>query len=166
MLYFRTFFEFPLRMTLSLWGMNSVDLLMVLVVAAGVYTGRNDSIVAALIKAFGVVCTIFITFHYYVRFANFLRSAFLGRDAECEFFAFSLIFTIVFLVFILISKGWAIIIKIQALEPIDRWGSMLLSVARGYFLCGMIVFALILANHRYASPKARMSVSFLLMGES
>ena len=42
---------------------------------------------------------------------------------------------------------------------IDRFGSVVLSLIRSYFTCGLIFFVLLLTNHGYVSSKARQSIS-------
>lgn len=135
-----------------------VDLFMAIIVAAVICMGRKDGIVAEIIKLFGVFCTVFITLHYYVRLADFLRVQFFGKDAETEFFAFTLLAVTVFISFILISKGWSLILDIKSFAVVDRWGRLILSLIRSYFIGSLVFLALILSQHANATPLAQKSV--------
>jgi len=79
--------------------------------------GKKGGVVAEFVKLLGISCTIFITLHYYVRFADFLRVQFFGKDASTEFFAFSLLAILIFLIFVIITKGWALILKVNLYRP-------------------------------------------------
>ena len=140
-------------------GFNSVDILIVVIIASAIYIRRKDGIVAELFKLLGIFCTIFITLHYYARFADFLRVQFFGKEAATEFFAFCLLFSVFFLTFAFISGGWSLILKIKSFAIVDRWGNVVLSLVRGYFICSMIFLALILSGQDFFVSRARKSVS-------
>lgn len=145
---------------------NTVDILMALVVVAVITLGRKGGIVSGFIKLFGVFCTIFITVHYYARLAGFFRNQFLGKDGEAECFAFILLAILISLIFFFISKGWILILKIKSFEVVDRWGGLVLSLIRAYFICGLIFIALVLSNQAFLTSQASQSVSRFLFRES
>jgi uncharacterized membrane protein required for colicin V production len=135
---------------------------MAIVIAAMLCVGGRNGIVEGFIKLFGVFCSVFISLHYYVRFAHFLKVQFFGNTASTEFLAFCLLAIPIFLIFILISKGWALIIKLKMPVMIDRYGGVILGLAQSYFACGLVFFLLLLSRHNYAAPAARRSVSSTL----
>lgn len=143
----------------SVLGLNGIDLLMAVVVAISVYIRRNDGIVAELFKLFGVLCTVFITLHYYVRFANFLEDQFFGNEVNAEMFAFCLLSVLFFVAFALISNGWDLILRIKSFGWLDNWGNVALSMVRGYFICSMIFLALLLTGNEQVGTLAVKSVS-------
>jgi len=135
---------------------------MAVILASAVYIRRTDGIVAELFKLFGIFCTVFITLHYYERFADVLRVQFFGRKADTEFVAFSVLAVSVFLAFVFISSGWPIILRIKSVEIIDAWGNAALSLIRGYFICSMIFLALLMSNIGPFVSKAKSSVSSVM----
>lgn len=139
--------------------LNFVDLFLAIMIVAIIRSGARKGIIAEVFKLLGISCVIFVTLHYYARFANVLRVQFFGKEASTEFLAFSILGILVFVIFILISKWWVLVLKIKFPEKIDRYGGIVLSLMRSYFACGLIFFVLILAKHEYVSPGARQSVS-------
>ncbi len=138
---------------------NAIDLFMVATMAMIIRTGWRRGIISEFVKLTGTFCTIFITLHYYVRFADFLRYQFFGRDATTEFFAFSILAVLFFAVFVLISHGWVLILKLRAHPAVDHYGGAFFAFVRSYFTCGLIFFALILIGHESATPAAKRSIS-------
>jgi len=151
-----------MNMYAAAMNLNAVDVVMAVVMAAIICTGRRGGIVSELVKLFGIFCTIFITLHYYVHFADFLRVQFLGKDASTEFFAFCVLAISVFAIFILVTRGWVLIVRIKLKAAVDRWGGTILALIRSHFTCGLIFVALFLSGHNYATPKAQQSVSRLI----
>jgi len=152
-----------MNMPTSVLGLNGVDILMVAVIALAIYIRRKDGIVAELFKLFGIFCAIFITLHYYVRFADFLRVQFFGKEVATEFFAFCLLFSVIFLAFVFLSGGWSLILSIKSFAIVDHWGNVVLSLVRGYFICSMIFLALILSGQEFFVSGARKSISGALV---
>ena len=143
----------------SVLSINGVDILMVVVIALAVYIRRTDGIVAELFKTFGIFCTVFITLHYYTRFADLLRVQFFGKEVTVGLFAFCLLFSVIFLAFVFISGGWSLILRIKSLEIVDRWSHVILSLVRGYFISSMIFLALILTGQEFFVSRAQKSVT-------
>ncbi len=141
---------------------NAADLLMTVIIATIVRVGWRGRVMSEFVKLFGILCTIFITLHYYVRFANFLRVQFFGRDTSTEFFAFTLLAVFFSVVFIFLGRGWALLWKMKAHPRTDRYGGLIVSLARSYFTCGLIFFALVLSGHGFVMPTARGSLTSML----
>ena len=150
----------------SVMGLNGIDLLMAIIIASIVYIRRNDGVVAELVKTFGVFCMVFITLHYYARFADFLRAQFFGQEIKTEFFAFCLLFVTILLGFVFISSGWSLILRIKSFEVVDRWGNVVLSLVRGYYICSMIFLALILSGNDNLASKAKQSMSRVFLSSA
>jgi len=148
-----------MNISTAVFGINSVDFLMLAVIVLVVYIRRKDGIVAELFKTFGIFCAVFITLHYYARFADLLRAQFFGKEVAAEFFAFCLLFSVCFLAFVLISGGWSLILQIKSFEAVDRWGNRVLSLVRGYLICSIIFLALILSGKDFFVTRARKSAS-------
>lgn len=138
---------------------NWVDIFMAVLVAIIVFKGMRGGIVAELIKLFGVVCAIFVTLHYYSRFSEFLLVQFFGKDVSIEFFAFSFLAILIFVIFFFITKGWVMILRLKSYPVIDRWGGMILSLVRAYFVCGLMFLGLFLVEHSQVTPMAQRATS-------
>lgn len=143
----------------SIWGLNAVDLVMAIVIASVLVLGRKDGIITELFKLIGVLFSVFLTLHYYTRFADLLRAQYFEKDSSTEFLAFFLLAVPTLIATAFMSRGWAEILRIKTYEQIDRWGNVVLSLVRGYFLCGFLFLALFLSHHDLAMPTARASLS-------
>lgn len=143
-------------------NLNTMDFLMAVVMATIICIGVRSGIITEFLKLFGIFCTIFIALHYYERFADFLRVQFFGKDASTVFVAFSILAVLIFVIFTIVSRGWVLILKIKSYPAIDRYGGLFFSLVQSYFTCGLIFFALLLAKHDYATPKARQSMSSVI----
>jgi len=138
---------------------NVVDVFMVLFMGAMVYFKRSDGIVAELFKLIGVFSAVFITLHYYVRFASILRSNLFAKEIVTEIFAYCILAVAVLSVFAMIIRGWETILRIKSFEALDRWGNFILSLVRGYLICGLIYIGLLLTGSGYLEPQARQSLT-------
>ena len=143
-------------------GINIVDILMAMSVAAVIFIGRKEGIVAGIFKLFGIFCSTFVALHYYVRFADFLRVQFFNKDTETEFFAFCLLAIPLVAAFIVICNGWVLILKLKLFALIDRSGGIILALIRSYYVCGLLFFAIVLSGQNFAVPQARSAVSRIL----
>jgi uncharacterized membrane protein required for colicin V production len=139
--------------------MNVIDFLMIFVIAVTIRSGVRAGIVAEVFRLIGILCTIFVVLHYYVGFADVLRDQLFGEKIATEFLAFSILTIVLVVLFILISKGWVLVLKIDFHKRIDAYGGAVLSLVRSYFVCGLIFFALALAQHQNASPMVWQSAS-------
>ncbi|MCK5013045.1 MAG: CvpA family protein [Candidatus Omnitrophica bacterium] len=144
--------------------LNIIDIFMAFVIAGVISWGAREGIITEIFKLLGVFCAIFVTLHYYAGFADFLKVQFFGEDVSTELFALTVLGVLTFVTFILISKGWVLILKIKIHEKIDRYGGIVLSLVESYFACGLIFFALLLANYDYVLTKTRQSMSRNIFG--
>jgi uncharacterized membrane protein required for colicin V production len=140
-------------------NLNTADLLMAIVIVTIVCTGWRCGVIAEFVKLFGILCTTFIALHYYGFFANYLRVQFFGKNASTEFFAFSILAILFSVIFMLISRGWVLILKFKPHAVVNRYGGLFLASLRSYFTCGLIFFGLLLIGHSFATPQAQRSVS-------
>lgn len=138
---------------------NGIDLLMAIIIALAIYFRRRSGIVTDLFKLFGLYCTLLMTLHYYVRLAGFLRAQFFGEEVKAEFFAFCLLSIPIFLTFAFFSNGWSFILRIKSFEVVDRWGNLILTALRSYFICSMVFLALLINGHNYFVSRIKGSVS-------
>ena len=136
-----------------------VDLFLAMIMAVIICTGWRSGVIAEFVKLFGIFCTVFITLHYYERFADFLRVQFFGKDASTEFVAFCILAVLFAVMFLAISRGWTQILKLNFPAAVDRYGGLSLAIVRSYFTCGLVFFGLILLQHSFITPEAKRSVS-------
>ena len=156
------FLKFSINMYAAAISLNAIDIFMAVVIAAVIYISRKDGIIAGLFKLFGLWFVIFITFHYYAQFADFLRSKIFNKDTPVELLAFSLLAIPTAAIFIIICQGWVLILRLKAFAVIDRWGGLMLALVRSYFLCGLIFVAVILFRHDYTASRVRHSASWTM----
>jgi uncharacterized membrane protein required for colicin V production len=137
---------------------NLVDLLMVCIVARGVYIGKKNGFVTEFFKLLGIFFATIITLHYYVRFGNFL-SKLLVPVAIQEILAYGILAVFITLLFSFIREGWLTILKVQIHDLVDYWGGLFISLIRVYLLCGLTILALIISGQQQLALNAKLSLS-------
>lgn len=138
---------------------NLIDLFMAIIIAVVIHSGARKGISTEIFKLFGMFCAIFVALHYYARFADVLRVQFFGKDASTELTAIIILSVLIVVIFLLISRGWSLILKYEFHQKVDWYGGIIIALARSYFVCGLVFFILLLSNHKYISSEAWRSVS-------
>ncbi len=139
---------------------NVIDLIILCIIIRCIYIGRKKGIIAELFKLSGVVFATFVTLHYYTRFGRFLdKILFPGRVCVYETISFIVLIWLVVVVFYLFREGWCIILKISTHSEVDKWGGIIFSLVRSYFLCSLVVLLLIVSCNRYVIKTTKQSLS-------
>ena len=123
-------------------SINWVDLLIVGFSVRIIYIGIKNGFVTELFKLAGVVCAIFITFHYYIDLEKFLHSHVPLAESLLTILCFSVLLTIVLLLFKLIREGTMLIFKIQAHPLLDQWGGLAIALIRSLLVGSLILISL------------------------
>lgn len=138
---------------------NLVDFLMLGVIIRGCYVGARSGLLPEIFRLFSVICSTFIIVHYYPALSQFLREKLFFSERVYEFAAFIIWMGVTFLVFFLIREGWLLFFKTDSQSSFNKWAGCLLSLATSYFVCGLILLALVLLNHGYVYDRVKSSFS-------
>lgn len=126
-------------------NINWIDVLIVLCVCRVIYIGTKSGFVVELLKFIGLLFAVFVTFHYYSDLAKFLHNSITLSSVYLEILCFGFLLSVILFLFKLIREGMMIILKVQAHPILDKWGGLVISVLRGFFVASLIlVFSQIL----------------------
>ena len=140
--------------------MNWVDLVMVVLLALGINSGRKSDFFTELLIFLGVLVTGCFSLHFYVRFGKLLNDTVVLPPHSQELLAFIIISGVLVTLTLLAKGGWLVIIKINIIRHVDNWGALTFAILKSYFLCGLVLFALLISGYPSIERFARESFSF------
>jgi len=130
---------------------------MLIIIVRMVYVGMNSSLLVEFFALIGSLCAVFITLHYFIRFAKFLHETIFIPELINEIFAALLLWLSVHIIFKLIIAGWSLILKVEAHPIFDKWGGGILALGRSAFVCSLLFFFLIISGNEYVHKMVKRS---------
>jgi len=121
---------------------NWVDVLMVGILTIGILTGKKSDLFSELFILIGILFATCLSLHFYTRFGEVLSKNFFIPSGYKNILGFVILAGVTIGLFYLIRGGWLVIIKMQLNATVDRWGSLIFSFTKSYFLAGIVFFAL------------------------
>ena len=138
-------------------SINWIDLLIIGFSVRIIYIGIKTGFVTELFKLAGVLCAIFITFHYYTDLARFLHSHISVAESLLSVLCFGVLLTLVLLLFRLIREGTMLVFKIQAHPLLDQWGGLAVSILRSLLAGSLILISLQIFEIEYLQKNVKKS---------
>ena len=138
-------------------SINWIDLLIIGFAVRIVYIGIKNGFVTELFKLAGVLCAIFITFHYYINLAQFLHHHIAVAESALKVICFAFLLSIVLVLFKLIREGTMLIFKVQAHPLLDQWGGFATAILRSILISSLILVSLQIVEIEYLQKNARKS---------
>jgi len=142
---------------------NWVDIAIIVIFIRVCYVAYRSELPVELFKLAGIICAIYISLHYYTAIADFFRGRMGTKNMPLEFLDFiSFVFlaAIGILFFILLRVIFWRLVRIEAVSALNRWGSLLTGMIRGFFLVGILSFGLVISSVSYL----RDSVGYSYLG--
>ena len=139
-------------------SINWIDLLIIGFGVRIIYIGIKNGFVTELFKLAGVLCAIFITFHYYTGLAKLLHNHIPVSESLLVVSCFGVLLTLVLLLFKLIREGTMLIFKIQAHPLLDQWGGFVISILRSLLVGSLILISLQLFEIDYLQKNGKKSL--------
>lgn len=122
-----------------------VDLIILLIIGRCIYIGIKRGLSVEIFKLAGVLLAIFACLHYYsVLGALFSKPEIIPTDLG-NFVAFILIFVAFIFFSRLIRDMFLLLIKLQPVPFLDKWGGAFLGGVRSIFLSGIILLLFIIS---------------------
>jgi len=140
--------------------MNWVDIVMVVLLALGINSGRKSDFFTELLILLGVLFASCFSLHFYVRFGNILNEKLVLPPNSQELLAFIIISGVLLCLTLLAKGGWLVIIKVQINRHVDNWGALTFAILKSYFLCGLALFALLISGNPAYKSFAEESFSY------
>lgn len=143
-----------------------IDILMLLIIARGVYTGSKSGIILEGLKVIGVLCAIFIALHFYTRLGGMIKHNLSFLGPRHEILAFILLTTLPIFIFYLSGNGWRLIFKLEVHSLMDKWGGMVIALVGSYLMCGLVFLGLIVSHNAFIQQNAKHSLSQIVVKEA
>ena len=143
--------------------LNWVDIFVVILLIRIGYISLKTGFSVEIFKLLGTVCAIYLACHYYIR-AGSLLGSFTPLKAESwiEFLNFISFFILAFsgyFIFAIIRTIFNILIKMEAISLLNRWGAVGLGIARGGLFASLLFFTVSLSNISYLKNSLSNSLS-------
>jgi uncharacterized membrane protein required for colicin V production len=142
---------------------NWVDLAIIILFIRICYIAFRSELPVELFKLAGVICAIYISMHYYTGIADFFRQRIGMKEMPLEFLdfiSFAFLAIIGMISFLLLRVIFWRMVRIEAINALNKWGSLLIGIIRGFFLVGILSFALTISSVSYL----RDSVGYSYLG--
>jgi len=146
--------------------MNWVDLVMVVLLALGINSGRKSDFFTEMLIFLGVLFTSCFSLHFYVRFGKLLNDQLVLPPNSQELLAFIIISGVLVTLTLLAKGGWLVIIKFNINRQVDNWGALTFAVLKSYFLCGLVLFAFLISGNPSIEQSGRESFSFKVIAKA
>lgn len=144
---------------------NWIDIFVVILLIRITYISLKRGFPIELFKLLGTVCAIFLACHYYLRLGNFFNKfIFLGSEAAINFLNFLSFLALYFLgygLFVLVRLVFTILIRMEAISLLNRWGAFILGIGRWMLLVSIIFFSITVSNCTYFKQSLKNSISGL-----
>lgn len=142
---------------------NWVDIGVLLLFVRICITALKSGFPIELFKFIGTLCAIYLASHYYIvisdRIADWLA---LGKRLPLEFLDF-IVFSLVaiggYAIFVLLRSVFGKLLKMETISTLNKWGSLILGVARALLLSSLIIFAMFISSIEYFRHSASASYS-------
>ena len=145
--------------------LNWVDLLVLILLIRIGYITFKTGFSLEIFKFTGTIVAIYFACHYYSRISGFLSNQlFQGEATGLDFLnvvIFSLLAGLFYFIFVIIRALFALVIRIEAVSLLNRWGAFFIGMVRGLFFVGMLLFILSLSNISYLKNSVFVSYSGL-----
>lgn len=141
---------------------NWVDICAAIVLLRALYVSVRNGLVVELFKLTGTVLAVYLSFHYYTVFSDAMagRLPVLGEKIPLRFLDF-LSFLILAasgnLVFVALRIVFYRFIHLDAAIELNRWGGLILGLARGVLYAGLIIFMLLISSISYFNKSVNNS---------
>ena len=129
---------------------NWIDLVILLLFLRMCFIGLRTGLITELFKIFGLILAIYVSLHYFSQAGSFLNNLapFLGMEIS-DFFCFVILAGLSYATVVIIRGTFARMVKVEAVNMLDRWGGLTLGFCRSFLLISMIFIILYLSNIIY-----------------
>ncbi|MDD5431819.1 MAG: CvpA family protein [Candidatus Omnitrophica bacterium] len=141
---------------------NWVDISIFVIICRVIFIAQEKGLAVESFKLLGTILATYLSLHYFVQLANFLRgNVILGSIPEHLFYFPSLLLlsTIGYLFFAFLRKLLIKFLKLEEAPGLNKWGGVILGALRSLLLSGLIIFILVFSSSAYLEKSIRNSYS-------
>jgi uncharacterized membrane protein required for colicin V production len=140
---------------------NWVDIFVLILGVRICYIAVKSGFPVELFKLIGTITAIYLSLHYYILLSGYIKGWLsMGDRLPQEFLQF-----IVFLVlacvgyyaFMVLRSIFYRFLKMEAVSTLNKWGSLILGVARTALLASLIMFMFVISSVSYFNSSVKTS---------
>ena len=140
---------------------NWVDIFILILAVRTCFIAAKGGFPIELFKFMGTIAAIYLSFHYFVILSDYISNWLaLGKRLPLEFLQF-VVFVLLaisgYAAFILLRSILYRFLKMEAVSSLNKWGSLILGIARGAFLASLIIFAMFISSIEYFKNSSKAS---------
>lgn len=133
------------------------DIIVIIIIARCIYIGIKRGFAVEIFKLGGVLLSIFACLNYYSLIGSYISRPDLIPPDLGNFLGFILLFSIFMFFSRLIREMFLLLIKLQPIAILDKWGGAFLGGIRSIFLSGMILLMFIVSPVAFLEKGAKIS---------
>jgi len=141
---------------------NWVDIFFVIILIRTCYVAVKNGFPAELFRLLGIILAIYLSLHYYINFSDYIIGYAGAKNLPPEyltFISFVVLVILGYLIFTLLGKVFSRFIKMEAIPNLNRWGSLILGIARSFLLVSLLIFIFVIAPTGYFRNSVNNSYS-------
>jgi uncharacterized membrane protein required for colicin V production len=141
-----------------------LDILLIIILFRIGYIAFKNGLTMEIFKFFGSIAAIYVPMHYYSVFSDWIikKIPLIGEKTPLQFLdfiSFTCLAIISYVIFILMRIVFNRFIQMKAAQNLNRWGGLILGIARGFLLTGVITFMLAISCVSYLKQSVINSYS-------
>jgi membrane protein required for colicin V production len=140
---------------------NWVDIFLLILTLRVCFVAVKSGFLVELFKLAGTVAAVYLSLHYYISLAGYaVKWLSLEKVIPLDFLEF-LIFLVLaiggYFIFILLRSVFSRFLKMEAISALNKWGGLLLGIARAVLLSSLMILVLVLSNVKYFKKSVQES---------
>lgn len=140
--------------------LNWVDFVIIILFVRICYIALKNGFPVELFKFFGTIASIYLSLHYYTTVSDFLDARLSSEILSLDFLdviCFIVLVLISYLAFVILRMAFLHVVKIEAVSLLNRWGGLVLGLARGILWTGIITYFLTISTITYINESVKNS---------
>lgn len=143
---------------------NWLDIFVVILLFRICYISLRNGLAAEFFKLLGTLTALYLALHYYTVLSDWInqRQFILKEKMPLEFLDFLLfvLLTVLgYVIFVILREAFSRFIKMEAKARLNKWGGLVLGIARGFLLSSLIIFMLVISSISYFKDSVISSYS-------
>lgn len=141
---------------------NWVDIFFVIILLRTCYVAAKHGFIVELFRLLGTILAIYLSLHYYINFSDYIIEQTPAKNLPVEypaFFSFVVLAVIGYLFFVFLGKAFSRFFHTEAASTLNRWGSLILGIARSFLFASLIMFIFVVAPVGYFRKSVDSSYS-------
>lgn len=139
---------------------NFLDIVILIILFRICYIALKDGLAMELFKLLGVLSAIYLSSHFYTFFSQVIKFRYIPESIPLEFVGFVTFILLAaagFIALALLRGLFCRFMKMEAAPKLNKYGGLVLGLARGYFTIGLLIYVLMITNVGYLNSSIKHS---------